>query len=162
MSKRVEIGRAAAHVLFGLKAVLDAKAGSSSRHELHEALSAGTAHGAGIAIALGLYHAGQQVNVQVVLLAGAGENLAQVGGVSFAAFGAVCGVKVRSRRGRIGNEFDGGDLFGRKLDVVVLAGAEIEANASLDLGVVVALLDEAVAQCDPLGGARRQPRRALR
>ena len=61
-------------------------------------------------------------------------------------------------RGRIGNCFESGDLVRRELDVVVFAGAEVEPDAALDLGVMVAALDEAVAQRDPFGGARRQQR----
>src|SRR5208283_5839755 len=40
--------------------------------------------------------------------------------------------------------------------VVVLAGAEIKPDAAIDLGMMIALLNEAVAQRDTLGGTRRR------
>jgi hypothetical protein len=53
-------------------------------------------------------------------------------------------------RERVCDEGYVGDFFGREFDVVVHAGGEIEADAALDLGVVVALHSETVAEGDAL------------
>jgi hypothetical protein len=70
-------------------------------------------------------------------------------------------VKACDAAGRGGGSATGsrGDLFGREFDVVVLAGGEIEADAALDLRVMVAAHLEAVAQGDALACARRRSQR---
>ena len=56
-------------------------------HQLHESMGAGAADGAGVAVAFGLDDAGEQVDVEVVLFAGAGEHFSEVG-LAESGFGA--------------------------------------------------------------------------
>ena len=164
----IEVGGAAADVLVGLEAVGDTKLGGGGGHELHEAAGSGGADGAGVAVALGLDQAGEQIHVEVVLAAGAGEHLAEVFGGELGVGGGLGrrrdGGEVYGRGRRIGDGLEGGDLAGGEFDVVVLAGAEVEADVAFDLGVVVAAHDEAVAQGDELGclGGWRQNRKRSR
>ena len=76
--QRIEISRAAAHILARLETVLHAQVGRPSPASVASAARAGAAHGAGIAIALGLHHAGQQIHIEVVRLAGLGQHLVEI------------------------------------------------------------------------------------
>jgi hypothetical protein len=154
--ERIEIGGAALDVFAGLEAVLDAQVGGGLGHELHEAAGAGGTDGAGIAAALSVDDAEEQIDVEIVLAAGGGENLGKIAGVE-AGRGAG-----RLRSGlnggwvgaRVGELLDGGNLVRREFNVVVPFGAQIEAHATLDAGEVVTADCEAVAEGNALGGAR--------
>lgn len=52
---------------------------------------------------------------------------------------------------RIGDVLNGGDVLRRKLNVAAFGGAEVEAFATIDEGVVVAADIESVAESDALG-----------
>jgi hypothetical protein len=54
---------------------------------------------------------------------------------------------------RVGNLIDGADFFRSEFDVVVFSGAEEEADAAVDLRVMVALDLKTVVQSDALGCA---------
>ena len=77
----VEVGGSALDVLAGLEAVVYAEVVGGRGHELHEAGGAGAAEGAGVAVGLRLDEAGEEVDVEVVVKAGAGEHFGEVGGV---------------------------------------------------------------------------------
>lgn len=79
----VEICGAAANVLIWLEAVIHALFGSGFGHELHEAAGTGAADSTGVAVALGLDYAGEQVGIEIVLLAGFGEHFVQIRGIEF-------------------------------------------------------------------------------
>ena len=68
----VEVGGAAGDVLVGAEGVVDAELVGGAGHELHEAAGAGAGDGVGVAAAFGLDDAGEEVDVDVVLLAGFG------------------------------------------------------------------------------------------
>jgi hypothetical protein len=76
----VDVGGATADVLLGLESVVDAEVAGGGGHELHEASGAGAADGLGVAVGLGFDDAGEEVDVEVVVGAGAGEDFGEVGG----------------------------------------------------------------------------------
>jgi len=77
----VDVGGAAADVLGGFEAVLDAEVVGGGGHELHEAGCSGAAKGAGVAVGLSFDDAGEEVDIDIVLSTGAGEHFSEVGGV---------------------------------------------------------------------------------
>ena len=58
---------------------MDAKIVGGGGHQLHESAGAGAADGVGVAAALGFDDAGEQIDVEIVFLAGAGQHFAEVG-----------------------------------------------------------------------------------
>lgn len=76
----IEICRAAADVLIGCVGIVDAELSGGGGHELHESLGSGTATGAGVASAFSVHDAGEQIDIEVVVRAGAGEYLGKIAG----------------------------------------------------------------------------------
>ena len=108
----IEIGGAAGDVLVGPEGVVDAELMGGAGHELHEAAGAGAGDGVGVEAAFGADDAGEEVGINVVLGAGGGDEVGDVGGVRLPAVAGVEGL------GRIGKGFDGGDGLAGEIDEV--------------------------------------------
>ena len=154
----------------GAKAVVDAESGRGGGHELHEAASSGAGDGEGVAVAFGLDDGGEQIGVDVVEGAGAGEHLVHLGGGERGG-GCVGGPGGSKRRGgcgrrRVGDGLDAKDGAGGDFDVVGVVGRgladgarggeEVEADAVAGRLLTDAVELSAVAEGDVFGGVGRR------
>jgi hypothetical protein len=149
----VKIGGSALEVLGGLEAVLDTELVGCAGHQLHESLGSGAGDGAGLATAFSFDDGGEEIFIDVVVGAGGGEELGEVGGSERGVGGEGIGRGIGGDGWRGGQDFYGGDGFGGEIDVIGVAGLEVGAEMTLDEGVVVADEVKAVGEPEAFRGA---------
>ena len=152
----VEVRGAAAHVLVWSEAVVYAEVGGGAGHELHETAGTGTTDGVGVAVALSLDDAGEEVGVEIVLFAGIGEHQAEVGwrelrfSAGFERGSFNCG------GGRVGYRLVACDFGRLHLDEAAFSLAHVDSHDRANFGVMIAAHIEAVGEEDALGGMHSQ------